>query len=121
MPNAFVIELNDEPNYQRLIAGAPASCGMKSGRVWLAPGTECGQHSTEGHEEQLVFLAGRGIAHVGDQRLDIGVGKICYIPPHTPHNIFNTGTEPLVYIFCVAPAAVANETAQAGNKGVEQT
>ncbi len=26
-------------------------------------------------------------------------------PPQTEHNILNTGTEPLVYIFCVAPVA----------------
>ncbi|NLW84116.1 MAG: cupin domain-containing protein [Phycisphaerae bacterium] len=104
MRKPLVIELNDEHNYQRLIPGAPASCGMKSGRVWLAPGADCGQHSTEGNEEQLVFLAGSGTAHVGDDKLAVGAGKICYIPPHTPHNIYNTGTEPLVYIFCVAPA-----------------
>lgn len=104
MQNAFVIELNDEQDYQRLIPGAPQSCGMKSGRVWLAPGTDCGLHSTEGHEEQLVFLSGQGTARIGEQDMAVGVGKICYIPPHTLHNIFNTGTEPLVYIFCVAPA-----------------
>ncbi|MHC5138324.1 MAG: hypothetical protein ACYSOF_00285 [Planctomycetota bacterium] len=28
---------------------------------------------------------------------------MCYIPPRTEHNILNTSTEPLVYIFCVAP------------------
>ena len=104
MQNAFVIELNDEQGYQRLIPGAPESCGMKSGRVWLAPGTDCGEHSTEGNEEQLVFLAGQGIARVGGSQLEVGVGRICYIPPHTSHNIANTGSEPLVYIFCVAPA-----------------
>lgn len=104
MRKAFVIELNTEQNYQRLIPGAPQSCGMKSGRVWLSPGADCGQHSTEGNEEQLVFLSGQGTAHVADEKIAVGEGKICYIPPHTPHNIYNTGTEPLIYIFCVAPA-----------------
>lgn len=104
MPTAFVLEINKEHNYQRLIPGFPQSCGMKSGRVWLAPGADCGQHSTEGNEEQLVFLAGQGTAHIGSDKFAVGAGKICYIPPRTPHNIFNTGTEPLVYIFCVAPA-----------------
>ena len=100
---AFVIELNDETGYQRLIPGAPTTHGMKSGRVWLAPGESCGEHSTEDKEEQLVFLSGAGTAIIGEEQLPVGAGKICYIPPHTDHNILNTGTEPLIYIFCVAP------------------
>jgi mannose-6-phosphate isomerase-like protein (cupin superfamily) len=104
MRKACVIELNTKEEYQRLIPGAPTSCGMKSGRVWLAPGAECGQHTTEGNEEQLVFLSGQGTADIDGDKCAVGVGKICYIPPHTPHNIVNTGTEPLIYIFCVAPA-----------------
>lgn len=104
---AFVIEINDKQEYQRLIPGAPTSFGMKSGRVYLAPGQDCGVHSTEAREEQLVFLQGRGTAHIAGEQLDVGVGKICYIPPHTEHNIVNTGTEPMAYIFCVAPAAEA--------------
>ncbi|MHC5095016.1 MAG: cupin domain-containing protein [Planctomycetota bacterium] len=73
---AFVVELNHEKGYQRLIPGAPTTHGMKSGRVYLEP------------EEEVV----------------VGEGRICYIPPQTEHNILNTSTDPLVYIFCVAPA-----------------
>lgn len=102
---AFVVELNSEKNYQRLIPGPPATCGMKVGRVYLAPGADCGLHSTEDKEETLVFLAGEGTALVAGQKLAVGKDKVCYIPPQTQHNILNTGTEPLIYIFCVAPAA----------------
>ncbi len=101
---AFVIDINDKKEYQRLIPGAPTTCGMKSGRVYLEPGADCGVHSTEDKEEQLVFLQGAGAAHIGDEQLQVGAGKVCYIPPQTEHNIVNTGDEPLVYIFCVAPA-----------------
>ena len=100
---AFVIELNEEKEYQRLIPGAPTTCGMKSGRVYLQPGADCGVHSTEDKEEQLVFLSGCGTAIIGEEALVIGEGRVCYIPPHTEHNILNTSTEPLIYIFCVAP------------------
>ncbi len=100
---AFAVELNDEKGYQRLIPGAPTTHGMKSGRVYLEPGTSCGVHSTEDKEEQLVFLAGEGTADIAGEKMPVGVGKICYIPPKTEHNILNTGTEPLVYVFCVAP------------------
>jgi mannose-6-phosphate isomerase-like protein (cupin superfamily) len=102
----LVIELNDNPDYQPLLTGKPQTCGMRSGRVYLKPGEECGRHSTKTHEETLVFLSGKGTALVGEEgnALDVGRGKVCYIPPDTLHNIKNTGNEPLVYIYCVAPA-----------------
>jgi mannose-6-phosphate isomerase-like protein (cupin superfamily) len=100
---AFVVEINREKNYQRLIPGSPVTHGMKAGRVWLQPGAACGVHSTEDKEEVLVFLAGTGTALAAGQKLAVGQGKVCYIPPQTEHNILNTGSEPLVYIFCVAP------------------
>ncbi len=100
----FVIELNNAAEYQRLLPGAPATYGMKSGRVYLKPGAECGQHSTKVNEEQLVFLEGVGTATIAGETMQVGKGMIVYIPPETVHNIKNTGGEPLVYIFCVAPA-----------------
>ena len=100
----FIEKLNDNPEYQKLLSGEPQTCGMRSGRVYLKPGDECGQHSTKAHEELLVFLAGNGEAIIGGkEKYQVGVGKVSYIPPHTEHNIKNTGTEPLVYIYCVAP------------------
>lgn len=101
----LVLDLVETDDYQPLLTGQPQTRGMRSGRVFLKPDTECGLHSTKGHEEILVFLAGQGTAWAGDpaEPASVGHGKILYIPPHTPHNIVNTGTEPLVYIYCVAP------------------
>jgi len=76
---------------------------MKSNRVYLEPSTNCGVHSTEDKEEQLVFLSGCGTAIIGEEEVPVGVGKVCYIPPQTQHNILNTSTEPLIYVFCVSP------------------
>jgi mannose-6-phosphate isomerase-like protein (cupin superfamily) len=103
----FVRALEDPADYHLLLTGVPQTCGMRSGRVRLAPGRSIGLHNTQGNEEILVFLAGRGVAQIGaDARLQVGVGHVAYIPPQTAHDIVNTGTEPLVYVFCVAPAAV---------------
>jgi mannose-6-phosphate isomerase-like protein (cupin superfamily) len=101
----LVIDLNDKPEYQRLLAGSPQTSGMRSGRVYLLPGETCGRHSTEEHEEMLVFLSGKGTALIGEQEtpFEVGRGKISYIPPHTIHNIKNTAAEPLIYIYCVVP------------------
>jgi mannose-6-phosphate isomerase-like protein (cupin superfamily) len=102
---AFTIDLNDKAEYQRLLEGRPQTLGMRAGRVHLPPGQACGQHSTKNHEELLVFLAGAGELQIGGgDRLAVGVGKVAYIPPETVHDVRNTGPEPLVYVYCVAPA-----------------
>lgn len=103
--NISVIELSDKPEYQPLLKGVPQTCGMRSGRVYLKPGETCGRHSTEDHEEMLVFMSGRGVVLIGEEQIphEVGAGKVCYIPPFTMHDNKNTGTEPLVYIYCVTP------------------
>lgn len=101
----LVVHLNDNPEYQRLLEGEPQTCGMRSGRVFLPPGQACGRHSTETYEELLVFLSGQGLLLIGEERrLEVGEGKVAYIPPDTVHNVENMGAEPLAYIYCVAPA-----------------
>ncbi len=114
MSNAKVqiIELKNNSEYQPLLAGKPNTCGMRAGRVYLKPGEDCGRHSTEAHEETLVFLSGKGTSLIGEHHspFEVGQGKICYIPPHTIHNIKNTGIEPLVYIYCVAPVNLGAES-----------
>jgi len=101
----LTIDLRNENVYQELLAGKPQTRGMRSGRVYLQPGESIGPHSTEQHEELLVFLSGEGVTLIGEEEtaFEVGAGKVCYIPPHTIHNNKNTGTEPLVYIYCVAP------------------
>ena len=102
----LVIDLNKNAENQKLLDGKPQTCGMRSGRVYLAPGQACGQHSTANKEEVLVFLSGQGELLIGEgDCYQVGQGKVSYIPPHTGHNVKNIGTEPLVYIYCVAPVA----------------
>ena len=103
---AFTVDLNNQPEYQRILEGKPQTRGMRSGRVHLDSGKACGQHSTKNHEELLVFLAGEGELLIGDRdRLAVGAGKVAYIPPETLHDVKNTGAGPLTYVYCVAPAA----------------
>jgi len=72
--------------------------------VYVHPGQTCGRHSTSHHEEVLVFLSGHGLLLIGEEySLHVGDGKISYIPPNTVHDVKNTGTKPLIYIYCVAP------------------
>ena len=104
--NVLVIELNEKCENQRLLAGQPQTHGMRSGRVYLAPGQACGLHSTKDREELLVFLSGQGELIIGQEnRFQVGNGKVSYIPPKTEHDVKNTGSEPLVYVYGVAPVA----------------
>ena len=99
-----VIDLAPEDCYQHLVGGAPETYGMRSGRQVIAPGSDCGEHSTGAHEEVLVVLDGQGVATLGDETsLQIRGGQLVYIPPHTTHNIVNTGDKALRYIYVVAP------------------
>lgn len=101
---ALVIDLSRNAENQKLLDGKPQTCGMRSGRVYLPPGRACGQHSTGNNEEVLVFLSGQGELLIGENdSFQVGQGKVSYIPPHTRHDVKNTGSEPLVYIYCVAP------------------
>ena len=102
----LIIDLNNTPENQQLLSGQPQTRGMRSGRVFLAPEQACGQHSTKDREELLVFLSGRGELQIGEGgKFEVGQGKVSYIPPNTLHNVKNTGSVPLVYVYCVAPVA----------------
>ncbi len=107
----LIMDLNNNSEYQPLLDGIPQTCGMRSGRVYLKPGETCGQHSTEAHEEMLVFLSGKGVALIGEEQIphEVGAGKVCYIPPFITHNNKNTGAEPLIYIYCVTPVVDIEE------------
>ncbi len=100
----LIIDLNSNPEYQRLLGGKPQSYGMRSGKVYLSPGKDCGLHSTKEQEELLVFLSGTGELVIAEKdRLEVGAGKVAYIPPRTDHNVMNTGSQPLIYVYCVTP------------------
>jgi len=99
-----VIDLVSRECGRSLLRGAPETCGMRSGYQAIAPGAECGEHSTGAHEEVLVVLDGEGAARLGDgTTLCVCGGQIAYIPPHTVHNILNTGEGVLRYVYVVAP------------------
>jgi mannose-6-phosphate isomerase-like protein (cupin superfamily) len=88
-----------------LLSGPPETVTMRSGYVALEPGRSVGRHSTEHHEEMLVVLEGKGemLFHDGF-RLKIEGGTALYCPPETEHDVVNTGTSNLRYVYVVAAA-----------------
>ncbi len=87
-----------------LLKGAPQTSGMRGGSVKLRPGESVGWHSTGEHEEALVILRGKGAANIeGHADVPVHEKMLAYIPPGTKHNVTNTGTELLEYVWVVAP------------------
>ncbi len=87
-----------------LLKGAPQTSGMRAGSVNLKPGESVGWHSTSGNEEALLILHGSGVANI-EGRPDVPLIEkvLAYIPPATRHNVTNTGTQVLEYVWVVAP------------------
>jgi quercetin dioxygenase-like cupin family protein len=88
-----------------LLRGVPQTGGMRSGFVRLKPGQSVGWHTTGQNEESLVILRGKGDALIeGQPNRAFSAPGFVYIPPVTPHNVSNTGSEILEYVYVVAPA-----------------
>jgi mannose-6-phosphate isomerase-like protein (cupin superfamily) len=89
-----------------LLKGMPQTAGLRSGYVRLTPGESVGWHTTGKNEETLIILHGKGEARIeGSAGMPVAEHMVAYIPPATRHNVKNTGTELLEYVYVVAPAA----------------
>ena len=87
-----------------LLKGRPQTSGMRGGSARLKPGESIGWHSTLANEECLVILHGTGVAHIeGSPDVPLYEKMLAYIPPATRHNVTNTGTEMLEYVWMVSP------------------
>jgi quercetin dioxygenase-like cupin family protein len=105
-PIAKVIPLQSSgTDVTPVLTGPPESVTMKSGLVVLAPGKSVGKHSTEQNEELLIVFEGQGEMSFQDgSRLPVRANSALYCPPRTEHNVTNTGTGPLRYVYVVAKA-----------------
>ena len=100
----FVRSLPDTQEPARLLSKEDA-VGMRSGLVVLQPGEDCGWHSTENYEEMIICLAGAGeVATETGPRRPLAAWQYAYNPPCSRHDVFNTGTEVMRYVYVVAPA-----------------
>jgi mannose-6-phosphate isomerase-like protein (cupin superfamily) len=105
-PSAKVIALDAHGgDYLQLLGGAPETVTMRSGLVILAPQHSVRKHSTNQNEEILIVLAGRGEMTFKDGHyLPVEANHAVYCPPQTEHDVKNTGTDELRYVYVVAAA-----------------
>ena len=105
MASSVVIDLPlDKTDYFEILNESNAA-RMRSGLVTLQPGEECGSHNTEDYEELIVVLEGYGEVETADTgKRQIKKGQVAYNPPETEHNVRNTGTDQLRYVYIVSKA-----------------
>ena len=53
-------------------------------------------------EETYYVVSGCGHVAIDDSEASLGSGSAVYIPSNAKHIIRRTGTEPLVFVFCLA-------------------
>lgn len=100
-----IVKLESGSKYQRLFSPESGTRGIKSGHVILKKGEEIGEHSTNDLEEALVILKGKGqLAINKKESVDFEDNTVLYVPPDTVHNVKNTGSGILEYIFITSNA-----------------
>lgn len=104
-PKAKVVELGAATQSRSVLAGPPDTVTMRSGYVVLAPAKSVGKHSTGGYEEVVVVFEGEGKMTITDgPELTLTQGSVAYCPPRKEHDVTNTGSQPLRYLYVVAAA-----------------
>ena len=71
----------------------------------VPPHKHLGMH-TDSPEEVVYVVSGRGEAVIGDERAEIETGSLAVIPSMVPHDVINTGDEPLRVVGFFSSATV---------------
>ncbi len=98
-PKLITLQL-DSSGYQRIFSGKPETVSIHSGLVTLKPGETVGDHNTDDYEEMLIVFSGEGqMIFVNGKTFNLKYGEVAYCPPHTEHNVKNTGLTLLKYLY----------------------
>ncbi|MFC2143681.1 cupin domain-containing protein [Candidatus Aenigmatarchaeota archaeon] len=79
----------------------PASKNIKSGRVFLHPGEEIGEHVTKNREEIIIILKGTATITDGDKNI-VKAGETYFVKEDVKHNVKNESDQNLEYIYVVS-------------------
>ncbi len=99
-----IVAFNPGTNvYQELLDADKDSVAFNSGFVTLLPGEAGDLHSTQSNEELIVAFSGAGKVKISNgDSLNIQFGSVAHIPANTEHQVVNTGSIPLKYIYITA-------------------
>jgi len=90
---------------RNLVGGASPiqATAFSLGHVALEPGGQVPWHNQE-QEEVYFIVEGTGEMCLGGERGELSAGQAVYIPPRVFHQLTNTGSAPMVMIYCYGPA-----------------
>ncbi len=80
-----------------------AATGTVVGYTEVAVGQSGSRHAHPDSAEVWMFFAGRGIAFVGDEQMEVRPGHVVYTPPGVAHQFINTGDEPVKLYWTFTP------------------
>jgi mannose-6-phosphate isomerase-like protein (cupin superfamily) len=80
----------------------PVSERLKFGYVSLKPGEEIGEHVTDNKEEVIFVIKGTATVIVEGEDFKVNENNLIYIPKNKKHNVKNTTSKDLKYVYAVA-------------------
>lgn len=101
----FCTQLKGRQRFLRLLGDSNKTRGLRSGLVTLKPQELIGEHKTENKEEVLIILQGNATVYFGKRRLKAAKNSFVFIPPDTLHNVKNSGSKILQYVYVTTQVA----------------
>lgn len=98
----FSIALKGRQRFTRLL-GDSSKKGLRAGLVVLKPKESVGEHKTEHKEEVIIILNGSATIYYGkNKKIKAPQNTFVYIPPETLHDVKNSGSKILRYLYVTA-------------------
>ncbi|MHA1145840.1 MAG: cupin domain-containing protein [Candidatus Helarchaeota archaeon] len=76
---------------------------IDGGLILYKPGQKLGKHYHNEVEETFFIMEGTPTFIIGDERVETKPGDVFSLPPKTPHDIINEGSENCKIFFIKAP------------------
>jgi mannose-6-phosphate isomerase-like protein (cupin superfamily) len=101
--NVFSMKLRGRQKFSRLLGDSTKQKGLRSGFVTLRPKESIGGHKTDKKEEAIIIIKGSATIYYGrNKSIKAGKNTFIYIPPETEHDVKNSGSKILQYVYITA-------------------
>jgi len=102
----FCTQLKGRQRFLRLLGNSSKTIGLRAGLVTLKPQELIGEHKTENKEEAIIILKGSATIHFGkNKKLKAAQNTFVFIPCETLHNVENSGSKILQYVYVTTQVA----------------
>jgi mannose-6-phosphate isomerase-like protein (cupin superfamily) len=97
LPHQRLLKLLLSPRLQ------PQVSGLAVGMAIVDPGQSTDGHAHPTEQEMIFCVSGRGEITIGSEKVAMQPDTLVLIPPGTPHQAVNTGSEPLKALWVFVP------------------